>query len=168
MRRRWQRVTKLLVIISLRRCGSTCDVVRRELRQCYVSVYISIKLGKKRACELGNWKNEKNMNFCYLFMLKCSWFTMLRQFLPYSKVTPSHTYIHSFSHVVFRHILTQETVYSSPHRSNSRVALSVRLGGWQTLWALECPLIYLIYLRDSLVCFQFQASDNFCSTFQIH
>ena len=37
---------------------------------------------------------------------------MLCQFLLYIKVT-SHTYIYSFSHIIFHHVLSQETGYSS-------------------------------------------------------
>ena len=45
--------------------------------------------------------------------LKYSWFTMLCQFLLYSKVTPTHIYIHSLSCVIFHHGLSQETGCSS-------------------------------------------------------
>ena len=38
---------------------------------------------------------------------------MLCQFLLYSKVTQSHTHIHSFSHIIFHHVSCQETGYSS-------------------------------------------------------
>ena len=40
-------------------------------------------------------------------------FTMRCQFLLYSKVTQSYTYIHSFSHIIFHHVLSQETGYHS-------------------------------------------------------
>ena len=45
--------------------------------------------------------------------LKYSWFTVLCQFLLYSKVTQSYIYIHSFSYIVFHHVLSQETGYGS-------------------------------------------------------
>ena len=35
---------------------------------------------------------------------------MLLQFLLYSKVTPSYINIHSFSHIIFHHVLAQETI----------------------------------------------------------
>ena len=45
-------------------------------------------------------------------LLKCSWFSMLCQFLLYSKVTQSYIYIHSFPHIIFHHVLSQEIGYS--------------------------------------------------------
>ena len=38
---------------------------------------------------------------------------MLCHVLLYSKVTPSYIYIHSFSHTIFHHSLSQETGYGS-------------------------------------------------------
>ena len=61
-------------------------------------------------------------------LLKYSWFAMLYQFLLYSKVTQSYICvfcicvyiiykmdidIHSFSHIIFHHVLSQEIRYSS-------------------------------------------------------
>ena len=37
---------------------------------------------------------------------------MLYQFLLYSKVTQSYTYIHYFSYIIFSHVLAQEIRYS--------------------------------------------------------
>ena len=48
-----------------------------------------------------------------LLLLKYSWFTMLCQFLLYSILTQSYIYIHSFSHTIFHHVLSQEIEYSS-------------------------------------------------------
>ena len=47
--------------------------------------------------------------------LNYSWFTMLCQLLLYSKVTQSYIciHIHSFSHTIFHHFLSQEIGYSS-------------------------------------------------------
>ena len=41
------------------------------------------------------------------------WFTMLWQFLLYSKVMQSNIYKHSFSYIIFHHVLSQETGYIS-------------------------------------------------------
>ena len=41
------------------------------------------------------------------------WFAMLCQFLMYSIVTQSYIYIHSFSHTIFYHVLSQKIGYSS-------------------------------------------------------
>ena len=38
---------------------------------------------------------------------------VLCQFLVYSKVTQSYIYIHYFLHIIFYHVLSQETGYSS-------------------------------------------------------
>ena len=56
-----------------------------------------------------------------LFLLKCSWFAMLCQFLLYSKVTQSLVYVYyiyiiyvySFSHLMFHHVLSLVIGYSS-------------------------------------------------------
>ena len=37
------------------------------------------------------------------FELKCSWFTMLCQFLLHSKVPQSYMYVHSLSYIIFHH-----------------------------------------------------------------
>ena len=47
------------------------------------------------------------------FFFKYVWFTALSQFLLYSIVAQSYIYIHSFSHTIFHHGLSQETGYSS-------------------------------------------------------
>jgi len=46
------------------------------------------------------------------FLLKYSWYTVFCQFLLYSVVTQSYVYIHSFSHITFYHVLSQEIGYS--------------------------------------------------------
>ena len=51
---------------------------------------------------------------CFFFKkIKYSWFTMLCQFLLYSKVTQSYICIHYFSHTIFHRLLSQETGYNS-------------------------------------------------------
>ena len=40
----------------------------------------------------------------FLFLLRCSRFAALCQFLLYNIVTQSYKYIHSFSHIIFYHI----------------------------------------------------------------
>ena len=41
------------------------------------------------------------------FLLNHSWFPVLCQFLLYSKVTQLYIYMHSFSHTIFHHVLSQ-------------------------------------------------------------
>ena len=50
----------------------------------------------------------------FFFLLKYSWIRRMYQFLLYSKVIQSYMYlyIHSFSHVIFYHVLSQEIGYS--------------------------------------------------------
>ena len=51
----------------------------------------------------------RSQSFFYYY----SWFILLCQFLLYSIVTQSYVYIHSFSHTIFHHVLSQEIEYSS-------------------------------------------------------
>ena len=46
------------------------------------------------------------------FWLKHSWFITLCQFLLSSKMTQSYRYIHSFAHIIFHHVLSQEIGYT--------------------------------------------------------
>ena len=46
------------------------------------------------------WQESKQRSF-YFNGLKCSWFTMLCQFLLYSKVTQSHTHRHTYIYILF-------------------------------------------------------------------
>ena len=47
-----------------------------------------------------------------LLLLKYSWFTMSCPFLLYSSVTQSYIHTHSFSYVIFHHVLSQVIGYS--------------------------------------------------------
>ena len=77
-----------------------------------------------------SYSNAKSLNHCaklgmkpsnpqwpepqqIFFLLKYIWFTMLCQFLLYSKVTSSYLYMHSLSHIIFHHVPSKETGYSS-------------------------------------------------------
>ena len=51
--------------------------------------------------------------FFKFFLLEYSWFTILCQFLLHRTVTQSYLFIHSFSHTIFHHGLSQETWHSS-------------------------------------------------------
>ena len=54
--------------------------------------------------------------FCFIyltFLLKYCWLIMFCQFLLYSKVSQSHICIHSFSHIIFHHVLSKVMGYSS-------------------------------------------------------
>ena len=54
---------------------------------------------------------------CLLFIFKkfyYDWFTVFCQFLLYSKVTKSHIYIHSFSHIILHHLPLQVIRYTAP------------------------------------------------------
>ena len=51
--------------------------------------------------------------FFSFFKLKYSWFTVLCQFLLYSKVNQSYKYMHYFSHIILHHVLAQEIGYIS-------------------------------------------------------
>ena len=68
-----------------------------------------------KSISVNKWKSF--LYFLTFLKLKYSWFTMLCQFLLYSKVTQlyTHTHIctHSFSHIIFHHVLSQEIGYSS-------------------------------------------------------
>ena len=59
-------------------------------------------------CLCGLQHNYSVLPFYFLF--KYSWFTMLCQLLLDSKLTQS--YIHSFSYIIFHHVLSQEIEYS--------------------------------------------------------
>ena len=48
------------------------------------------------------------------FFFNSSWFTMFCQFLLYSKMTQPYIHIHSFSHIVLHHVLSQVTRYIVP------------------------------------------------------
>ena len=60
---------------------------------------------------------SKLIKLCVLNMqfisLELSWCTVLCQFLLYSRVTQSYTHIYSISHIIFHHVLFQETEYTS-------------------------------------------------------
>ena len=64
-------------------------------------------------CESQPYQN--NRNYILLFLLECSWFKMLHQFLRYSKATQSYRCIcvYSFSHMIFQHFPSQVIGYSS-------------------------------------------------------
>ena len=55
----------------------------------------------------------KEKTFLIIFFSKYSLFTMLCQFLLYSKTTQSYIYMHSLSYIIFHHGLSQETGYVS-------------------------------------------------------
>ena len=52
------------------------------------------------------------INNGFFSFLNFSWFTMLYQFLLYSIVTQSYIHTHSFSHIIFYHVLSQEIGYN--------------------------------------------------------
>ena len=56
---------------------------------------------------------ENNENINYTFLVRYSWFTMLCQFLLYSKVTCMYIYTYSFSHIILHGVPSWETGYSS-------------------------------------------------------
>ena len=51
--------------------------------------------------------------YLYFLIFYCSWIIIFFQFLLYSKVTQSYICIHSFSHIIVHHVLTQEIRHSS-------------------------------------------------------
>ena len=60
---------------------------------------------------LGRWLHDGSFfYFLLLFLLECSWFIALCQFLMYSIVTQSYIHTHFFSHTIFHCVLSQEII----------------------------------------------------------
>ena len=66
-------------------------------------------------CGCGPKKTKKKLFYWSIVVFKYyySRFTMLCQFLLYSKVTQSYIHVHSFSCIIFHHVPSQEMGYSS-------------------------------------------------------
>ena len=77
-----------------------------------------------------------------LFLKNYGPFTMLCQFLLYSKMTQSCIYIHSLSYIIFQHGLSQETGYSSLCYTIGPHCLSILFFFFFLLFLRTTPVAY--------------------------
>ena len=70
--------------------------------------------GVERRGEISDYYREWSFFSLKFFLLKVDYIT-LHRFWVYSKATRSHIYRHSFSHIIFHHVLSQEIGFSSLH-----------------------------------------------------
>ena len=106
--------TKIMVqedayLMSLANCKSLWHSSRCSNFQIQWGIWPvrSQKSRHSRNLHVGSWDHMVVPFFKY------SSFTMLYQFLLYIKVTQSCIYVHSFSHIIFHHVLFQKIGYSS-------------------------------------------------------
>ena len=73
-----------------------------------------------------------------------SWFTILCQFLLYSKVTQLYIYIHSFSCIIFHHVTSEVVGYSSLRYTTGLHCLS-------TPNAVVCIMVLQVRSQEKMV-----------------
>ena len=95
------------ILNTLSRARDRIHILMDTSWVCYLWATVGIPQGTLNlevGIHLAGLRSSWEIFLKYVYFFHYSWFTAFCQFLLYSKVTQSHIYIQSFSHIILRHV----------------------------------------------------------------